>query len=312
MIVAMQDFLNGLPFAKGHGTGNDFVIVPDPDGELDLAADLVVALCDRRRGLGADGVLRVVRTVAHSEGIKRRGATGSAGETASSGEAPPGEDVSTEEPEWFMDYRNADGSLAEMCGNGARVFARYLIESGLAAGPRVPILTRAGQVVAEVADRSVAVDMPPPELDGRATARVSGVEHAGIVAMCGNPNLVCRVDNPAALDLTGTPEFDEAALPAGGNIEFFSTVGESADQAASDLHVRMRVVERGVGETLSCGSGACAVAAVALRDTGRDAGTVTIDVPGGRLLVTLADGGCVLAGPAVIVAAGKVRVPPAW
>src|SRR3977135_162347 len=138
MMVAMD--IKGLPFAKGHGTGNDFVIVPDPDGELNLPADLVVALCDRRRGLGADGLLRVVRTGAHPE---------VAGRAA--------------EAEWFMDYRNADGSLAEMCGNGVRVFARCLVEAGLAFGDTVPILTRAGRVVAEIGEDTIAVDMPLPE-----------------------------------------------------------------------------------------------------------------------------------------------------
>ncbi|MDT5024881.1 MAG: diaminopimelate epimerase [Micromonosporaceae bacterium] len=276
-MVAMD--IKGLPFAKGHGTGNDFVIVPDPDGELNLPADLVVALCDRRRGLGADGLLRVVRTGAHPE---------VAGRAA--------------EAEWFMDYRNADGSLAEMCGNGVRVFARYLVEAGLAFGGTVPILTRAGRVVAEIGEDTIAVDMPLPEVFAGTVARVSGVDFPGTVATCGNPNLVCRVDDPDAVDLARAPLLDPAVFPAGANVEFVTPV--------SALHVRMRVVERGVGETLSCGSGACAVAAVVLRDAALDAGTVTVDVPGGRLTVMLDTGRCVLSGPAVIVAAGTVRTAP--
>jgi diaminopimelate epimerase len=275
MIVAMD--IKGLPFAKGHGTGNDFVIVPDPDGELNLPADLVVALCDRRRGLGADGLLRVVRTGAHPE---------VAGRAA--------------EAEWFMDYRNADGSLAEMCGNGVRVFARYLVEAGLAFGGTVPILTRAGRVVAEIGEDTIAVDMPLPEVFAGSVARVSGVDFPGTVATCGNPNLVCRVEDPDAVDLARAPQLDPATFPAGANVEFVAPV--------SALHVRMRVVERGVGETLSCGSGACAVAAVVLRDAALDGGTVTVDVPGGRLTVMLDAGRCVLSGPAVIVAAGTVGV----
>jgi diaminopimelate epimerase len=274
MMVAMD--IKGLPFAKGHGTGNDFVIVPDPDGELNLPADLVVALCDRRRGLGADGLLRVVRTGAHPE---------VAGRAA--------------EAEWFMDYRNADGSLAEMCGNGVRVFARYLVEAGLAFGDTVPILTRAGRVVAEIGEDTIAVDMPLPEVFAGSVARVSGVDFPGTVATCGNPNLVCRVADPDAVDLDRAPHLDPATFPAGANVEFVAPV--------SALHVRMRVVERGVGETLSCGSGACAVAAVVLRDAALDGGTVTVDVPGGRLTVMLDTGRCVLSGPAVIVAAGTVR-----
>ncbi|HVH21524.1 MAG TPA: diaminopimelate epimerase, partial [Pseudonocardia sp.] len=97
-----------MQFSKGHGTENDFVLLPDPDGRLELTPGRVAALCDRRRGLGADGLLRVVRWAALGAG----------------GPAPePG-------VEWFMDYRNADGGVAEMCGNGVRVYARYLAERG--------------------------------------------------------------------------------------------------------------------------------------------------------------------------------------
>src|SRR5687768_2356819 len=98
-----------MRFAKGHGTGNDFVVLPDADGALPLTPALVAALCDRRRGIGADGVLRVVRTAAH-----------------------PDAEASADVAEWFMDYWNADGSHAEMCGNGVRVYARFLVEAGLA------------------------------------------------------------------------------------------------------------------------------------------------------------------------------------
>jgi diaminopimelate epimerase len=262
----------GLPFAKGHGTGNDFVIVPDPDGKLDLPAEVVAALCDRRRGIGGDGLLRIVRATAAGLDDGRA--------------------------EWFMDYRNADGSLAEMCGNGVRVYARYLVDTGLAEGPRVPILTRAGLVVAKVGEDVIAVDLPLPTVHGPAVARVSDVDYPGTVAFCGNPNLVCSVSDPDRLDLREPPVLDPATFPDGANVEFVATVAES--------HVRMRVVERGVGETLSCGSGACAVAAVVLAAAGRSAGTVLVDVPGGQLSVSLGEDRCVLAGPAVIVAAGTV------
>src|SRR5579875_525062 len=114
-----------MRFAKGHGTGNDFVVLPDPDGRLELTPGLVRRLCDRHEGIGADGVLRAVRATAAGPGAL-------APATADRG------------PEWFMDYRNADGSAAEMCGNGIRVFARYLTEHGLAEGPQVAIATRAG------------------------------------------------------------------------------------------------------------------------------------------------------------------------
>src|SRR4051812_8924857 len=115
----------GLRYVKGHGTANDFVVLPDPDGDLDLTPGLVRALCDRRRGLGADGVLRVVR------------ADVARGDLAA---------AATDDPEarWFMDYRNADGSVAEMCGNGIRVFARYLVEAGFAQPGSLRIVTRDG------------------------------------------------------------------------------------------------------------------------------------------------------------------------
>jgi diaminopimelate epimerase len=125
------------------------------------------------------------------------------------------------------------------------------------------------------------------------------------VAECGNPNLVCRVPDPAALDLTRAPVLDRDIFPHGANVEFYTLDGPVN---GADLHVRMRVVERGVGETMSCGSGACAVAGVALRDQGRETGAVVVDVPGGRLTVTVDGARCLLAGPAVVVARGVVTI----
>ncbi|HEX6871932.1 MAG TPA: diaminopimelate epimerase [Micromonosporaceae bacterium] len=267
-----------MAFAKGHGTGNDFVIIPDPGGTLDLPGSTVAALCDRRRGLGGDGLLRVVRTEAEPEVADHAGQAG-----------------------WFMDYRNADGSLAEMCGNGVRVYARYLVESGLAPGPEVAIWTRAGLVHARIDGEVIAVDMPVPGFGGAATARLSGVDYPGTVVTCGNPNLVCQVADPDTMKLAAALELDRRIFPAGANVEFVAPVDH--------LHVRMRVVERGVGETLSCGSGACAVAALVWRDSGLAEATVTVDVPGGRLAVTLGSDRCVLAGPAVIVGTGEARLP---
>jgi diaminopimelate epimerase len=292
--------MGGIEFLKGHGTQNDFVLLPDAAGRLDLTEARVAALCDRHRGLGADGVLRVVRAAAL--------------DVESAGE-------------WFMDYRNADGSLAEMCGNGTRVYARYLVESGLAFGDRIAILTRSGRVVADLVGEDIAVDLPVPDVGGVSSAHMSERDFAGTVATCGNPNLVCWVDDPAALDLRDRPMLDPTVFPSGANVEFIAPVSAN--------HVTMRVVERGVGETLSCGSGACAVAAVVLATNlpansvpansvaansvpggsapagpGPVQGTVTVDVPGGRLTVTLAGGRCVLSGPAVIVASGTVTV--AW
>jgi diaminopimelate epimerase len=258
-----------VEFAKGHGTANDFVIIPDPDGRLDLSAEQVAQWCDRRRGLGGDGLMRVVRTRAL------------------------GLDA---DAEWFMDYRNADGSIAEMCGNGVRVYARYLVESGLAAGPTIPILTRAGAVVALVGDDTVTVELAPPRVLGRSTVEVAGLSLTGTIVDCGNPHLVCAVPDPSTLDLSTTPLLDPADFPDGGNVELVAV--------DHGQRVRMRVVERGVGETQSCGSGAIAAAAVALADAGLSEGTATVDVPGGRLMVTLRAGRAYLEGPAVIVASG--------
>ncbi|PZG00299.1 diaminopimelate epimerase [Micromonospora deserti] len=274
-----------MEFTKGHGTGNDFVILPDPDGALDLTPGLVAALCDRRRGLGADGVLRVVRAAKHPEGAALAG-----------------------EAEWFMDYWNADGSFAEMCGNGARVFVRYLVATGLAVptDEALPVATRAGVLRALVTADAVAVEMRRPRLYDAATATLGGLALTGTAVDVGNPHLVCGLPaglELSALDLTRAPEVDPAVFPAGVNVEFTA----SADPVdGTDGHVLMRVYERGSAETLSCGTGACAVAAVALRDAGRDTGVMAVDVPGGRLTVTITDDSCWLAGPAVLVATGEI------
>ena len=269
----------GLPFAKGHGTENDFVLLPDPDGTLDLTPDLVRALCDRRAGLGADGVLRVVRSAAYPD------AAGLA-----------------DRAEWFMDYRNADGSIAEMCGNGVRVFVRYLYEQGLVPLGRLDVGTRAGVRAVVLAEDSVTVDMGAPAFGPETAATVGGTTYPGSAVSMGNPHLVCRVDVPLAdLDLTRMPAVDTAVFPDGVNVEFV-VPAEPLDGA--DAHVAMRVHERGVGETRSCGTGTCAVAAVALRDRGLDRGTVVVDVPGGQVTVTLDGVTSLLTGPAVIVAGG--------
>ncbi|MGC9666471.1 diaminopimelate epimerase [Planosporangium sp. 12N6] len=272
-----------MNYAKGHGTGNDFVILPDPDGTLPLTPRLVAALCDRRRGIGADGVLRVVRTAAHPDAARFVG-----------------------DAEWFMDYWNADGTYAEMCGNGVRVYARYLVETGLAAAGELTVATRAGVVRVVVGPEEISTGLAKPRVYGQSVARVEGSRYVGEAVDVGNPHLVCRVADThelAGLDLSTSPEFSDADFPAGVNVEFSAP---AVAVPGADLHVRMRVYERGSGETLSCGSGACAVAAVALADAGFRTGRVAVDVPGGRLTVTLDDEACWLAGPAVIVATGTV------
>ncbi|MEV6814501.1 diaminopimelate epimerase [Micromonospora sp. NPDC051296] len=277
-----------MEFTKGHGTGNDFVILPDPDGALELAPGLVAAICDRRRGIGGDGVLRVVRAAKHPDGAAMAG-----------------------EAEWFMDYWNSDGSFAEMCGNGARVFVRYLLETGLAtpAGATLPVATRAGVVHARVDGEAIAVEMRRPWLYGASAAALGGLTLPGTAVDVGNPHLVCPL--PAGLELTGldltrAPGFDPEFFSAGVNVEF-TAPGEPVDGV--DAHVLMRVYERGSAETLSCGTGACAVAAVALHEAARETGTVAVDVPGGRLTVTVTPDSCWLSGPALLIATGTLTLP---
>ncbi|MEG3633795.1 diaminopimelate epimerase [Micromonospora palythoicola] len=277
-----------MEFTKGHGTGNDFVILPDPDGALDLTPELVAAICDRRRGLGGDGVLRVVRAAKHADGAALAG-----------------------EAEWFMDYWNSDGSFAEMCGNGARVFVRYLLATGLAvpSGDALPVATRAGVVRARVDGDAIAVEMRRPRLYDASAAALGGLTLPGTAVDVGNPHLVCPLPaglDLAGLDLTRAPDVDPAVFPNGVNVEF-TTAG--APVAGVDAHVLMRVHERGSAETLSCGTGACAVAAVALRDADRETGTVAVDVPGGRLTVTVTPDSSWLSGPALLIATGTLTLP---
>lgn len=260
------------PYLKGHGTENDFVILPDFDSSIhgDLSADRVRALCDRHAGIGADGVLRVVR---HD-----------------------GEDA-----EWFMDYRNSDGSIAEMCGNGVRVFARYLIDAGLAQTP-IPVATRAGVKTVSGTDE-LTVDMGAPRvLDPTQVSIDHHVWQATNVDM-GNPHAVAFVDHlDDAGSLLHEPIYDRDAYPNGVNVEFV--------ERRDDRHVAMRVHERGSGETRSCGTGACAVMVASALDDGRGPGeTYLVDLPGGRLTVewTL-DDRILMTGPAVIVSEGTTAL----
>jgi diaminopimelate epimerase len=275
-----------LAFFKGHGTENDFVVLPDADGSAvgDLGEDLVRALCDRRAGLGADGVLRVVRTAACDDPAA----------VAARGEA-----------EWFMDYRNADGSSSEMCGNGIRVFGRYLAdhEQVDVTGP-LPVATRAGTKLLRIDPETVSVDMGVPEVLGETKVAVGQRSWTALHVSMGNPHAVAFVDSlDDAGALRDAPEHDASVYPDGVNVEFAVPVGER--------HVGMRVHERGSGETRSCGTGACAVMVAAAIGDGQDprhpsGATYRVDVPGGRLEVTWTrQGRVVLTGPAVLVARGR-------
>ena len=282
--------MDRLTFVKGHGTENDFVVLPDPDGALDLSPGLVAALCDRRAGLGADGVLRVVRT-------------------AKVPDAP----VDPADAEWFMDYRNADGSVAEMCGNGVRVYARYLVDSGLVPPGALALATRGGVKSVELgATGDVTVDMGPPDLPpyGEVPVVVDGRTRAGRAVSMGNPHVVVLGDEPVGgLDLTRAPGYPAELFPTGVNVEVVQRAGQG--------HLVMRVHERGVGETRSCGTGVCAAVVAASLDrwpgsTAPRPSAWTVDVPGGRLateLVERADGVVTvrMSGPAVLVAEGVLR-----
>ncbi|GGH46302.1 diaminopimelate epimerase [Microbacterium album] len=288
-----------IAFTKGHGTGNDFVIVADPEGELDLSDAQVAALCDRRFGVGADGLLRVVRSARIAEG-------------AAALEEEP-------EAEWFMDYRNADGSKAEMCGNGVRVFVHYLLEAGLAAipaGSTLPVGTRAGVRDVMRSESGYQVDLGRWRIEpGEPLVRARGlsVSRPGLGIDVGNPHVVVAIASDAELDeldLGGRPAIDPE--PANGaNVEFVVPREPLVKDGVG--RVRMRVFERGVGETLSCGTGVAATALAVRHWAGAQAPDHwRVDVPGGTLGVRMfpaEDGEHVaLSGPAVLVYTGTVAL----
>ncbi|WP_060177924.1 diaminopimelate epimerase [Streptomyces sp. IMTB 1903] len=274
-----------LPFLKGHGTENDFVIVPDPDNAVELPASAVAKLCDRRAGIGGDGVLHVVRSAAHPEAAHL-----------------------ADEAEWFMDYRNSDGSVAEMCGNGVRVFARYLQYAGHVEPGDLAVATRGGVKRVHL-DKGgdVTVSMGRAALpEGEVTVSVGPRSWPARNVNMGNPHAVAFVESldDAGNLLTAPLSSPASAYPTGVNVEFVVDRGPR--------HVAMRVHERGSGETRSCGTGACAVAVAAIRRDGADPAatgepaTYTIDLPGGTLVITEhPDGQIDMTGPAVIVAAGE-------
>lgn len=285
-----------VAFTKGHGTGNDFVIVPDPDGELDLSDDQVAVLCDRRFGIGGDGILRVVRTDAIDEGA----------DAAASGAV------------WFMDYRNADGSRAEMCGNGIRVFARYLAEVGWATLDEGPLAigTRAGVKTVTRSDLGFEVDLGPWRVEPQEVlvrARGIGAPRPGLGIDVGNPHVVVALPDEReldGLDLTAVPQLHPEP-PHGANVEFVVPSDPLVRDGVGTI--RMRVFERGVGETLSCGTGVAA-AALAVRDWAGEAAPDhwTVEVPGGTLGVRMPFVGderhVLLSGPATLVYSGEVAL----
>ena len=218
--------------------------------------------------------------------------------------AVAGQDAAGQSAEWFMDYRNADGSVAEMCGNGIRVFARYLLDEGWAAGTDMAIATRAGtRMVRAEPDGQFTVDMGPAVVLGDGEAQAGDQRLTGLAITVGNPHLACLIDQPvAAVDLSGPRVVRPAELADGANVEVVRVIGE--------LAIEMRVHERGSGLTLSCGTGAVAsavAAAVAAGEWPAGPGTPwTVTVPGGQLAVMPSATASLLTGPADIVAVGEL------
>jgi diaminopimelate epimerase len=268
-------------FAKGHGTQNDFVLLPDLDGRLALEPAGVVALCDRRRGIGADGVLRVT----------------TAGAAAAAGvfdRLPEGVAAG----DWYMDYRNADGSIAPMCGNGVGLESRDEFVVGSLAGPR-PVVLHGW----DATNADVTVEMGKTNQLGTGEAIVGGRPFAGLAIDVGNPHLACvdpdlTTAELTELDVAAPVQFDSAKFPHGVNIEVLT--------APSSGSVSMRVHERGVGETRSCGTGTVAAAVAALAYQGATTGTLEVCIPGGEVTVTVTDATSYLRGPSVLVANGEI------
>ncbi|NNC13364.1 diaminopimelate epimerase [Planctomonas sp. JC2975] len=288
-----------LSFSKGHGAGNDFVLFADPEGAIDLTAAQIALICDRHFGVGADGVIRAV----HSSAI------------------PEGSLALSEDPtaEWFMDYHNADGTPAEMCGNGIRVFTRYLIDGGYAdlrPGQTLPVGTRAGVREVQQSGRGFQVDLGRWSLTGDdplVRAKGLGVARPGLGIDVGNPHVVVALaddDELDRLDLGPTPILDPEPIN-GANVEFVVPLEPLIEDGVG--RIRMRVHERGSGETLACGTGTVA-AALATRYWAGDAAPDNWKVitPGGNLGVRMfpaEDGEHVsLSGPAELVYDGEVTI----
>ncbi|GAA4922166.1 diaminopimelate epimerase [Nesterenkonia rhizosphaerae] len=302
-----------MQFTKAHATGNDFVMIADPAGGITLSPERVAQLCDRHLGVGADGLIRAVPAHAFDEG---RDALEAVGLTCTE-----------QAPLWFMDYRNGDGSIAEMCGNGVRAFAHFLLSNGYAEledGGSLPVLTRGGLKTVQKVPEGYAIGMGiwsfiDPEMAAE-RASDSLVQAAGLedprpalsISM-GNPHTVVALPDTASLqrlDLHQAPKV-EPVPPHGTNVEFVVPAEPLVETGVG--RVSMRVHERGVGETLSCGTGACAAAAaVRVWAAGDGVDTWKVGVPGGEVTVRFRarpDGAeeVELAGPAELVYTGTMH-----
>ncbi|MCS5733160.1 diaminopimelate epimerase [Herbiconiux daphne] len=288
-----------LHFTKGQGTGNDFVLFTDPDGEVDLSPSQIAAICDRHFGVGADGILRAVRS-----------------RSLEAGAAALAEDESAE---WFMDYHNADGSLSEMCGNGIRVYTRYLLDNGLATlapGETLVIGTRGGVRDVQLNKLGFQVDLGRWRLDGGeplVRAKNLQVARPGLGINVGNPHVVVALADDAELDeadLSFIPHLEPAPAD-GANVEFVVPGDPLVRDGVG--HIRMRVHERGSGETLSCGTGAAAAALATRHWAGAGApNNWSVSVPGGvvgvRMFPTEDGEHVALSGPAELVYEGDLAI----
>lgn len=288
-----------LHFTKGHGTGNDFVLFADPDGLIDLSPEQMAAIADRHFGVGGDGIIRAVRSRSLPDGA-----------------AALAEDESAE---WFMDYHNADGSPSEMCGNGIRVYARFLVDNGLVelgAGQTIAIGTRGGVRDVQGNAGGFQVDLGRWSLDGGeplVRAKNLQVARPGLGINVGNPHVVVALSSDAELDsadLSFVPVLEPEA-PEGANVEFVVPLEPLVKDGVG--RIRMRVHERGSGETLSCGTGAAAAALATRHWAGPGAPNQwKVEVPGGTLGVRMwaaEDGEHVsLSGPADLVFEGTLQI----
>ena len=249
----------------GHGTENDFVLVYDPENSFTISGAQISAICNRSTGIGADGFIRITKA----------------------------------DGKWFMDYRNSDGSIAEMCGNGIRVMAKYLVTRDIQPEGIFAIDTRAGIKhlrVPREGDISVNMGHVTDEME-EVEATNNGHTWTGFNINVGNPHAVVFVDSMEDIgSLADAPLVSPASsYPEGVNVEFVEIL--------PNFEAKMRVHERGSGETRSCGTGTCAVAlAATLKTNGKLPSRWTIYPPGGRLIVDI-DGhsNATLTGPAVIL-----------
>ncbi len=277
-----------LKFVKSEGCGNDFIIIDDPEAKLDLDPSFVAKVCDRHYGVGADGLM-LVRP--------------------------------SKEADLGMEFFNSDGSLAKVCGNGLRCFAKYAHDNDLLKKTLFFVETRSGVKEVELtyeegAVTGARVDMGKPVFETDKIPMISNdktfidqlidVQGTAVTATClsmGNPHCVIFVEDieSAPVKSVGSKIEQSDIFPERVNVEFVQPVGES--------ELSVRVWERGAGGTLACGSGACA-AVVAASKQGIIGRTAKVNMPGGQLLVNWhEDGQVYLAGHARQVFSGEIELP---